>query len=407
MHQLFRKSVLSALCAFPLLTLSACGDSEVDQGNAGGGGGGSNANELIVEAAQTYSKIVLASYEDSLELAEKLDVALKKLIEEPSEATLAAARKAWLDAREPYLQTEVYRFYNGPIDDEEGPEGLINAWPLDENYIDYTVDEPTAGIINDATQDITKEALSELNEAGGDANIATGYHAIEFLLWGQDLSADGPGDRPYTDYVSGDGGTAENAERRALYLTTVSELLKEHLESLVESWKDGDGDNYRAEFEDAEGRESLAKILTGMIILSGFETGGERLQTALDSGDQEDEHSCFSDNTHRDMIQDVQGVLNVYVGSYKRIDGSVVRGTSVYDVVASEDKALADRLKKEIEESLRLANALGVPFDQEIVPGNEEGNQRVRDLIKALRTQEKTLQDVFRKFGLTVPADPE
>ena len=135
-----------------------------------------------------------------------------------------------------------------------------------------------------------------------------------------------------------------------------------------------------------------------MIILSGFETGGERLQTALDSGDQEDEHSCFSDNTHRDMIQDVQGVQNVYLGTY----GSV-SGTSIKDIVAEQDAELADRLESEIAASLAAGNALQPPFDQEIASDNAEGRARVQALIDALRTQEATLEEVFRLFELDVP----
>ena len=238
-------------------------------------------------AVATYAEIVHASYADSLEAAKDMDRAIQSFVDEPTEESLETAREAWLAAREPYLQTEVYRFYDGPIDNpEDGPEGMINAWPLDEVYIDYTEDEPEAGIINDPEIEIDAESLMELNEVGGEENIATGYHAIEFLLWGQDLSDDAAGMRPHTDYVA-DGG-APNAERRALYLVTVSGLLVEHLESLVQAW-DEDGDNYREEFENAAPGEGLRRILTGMINLSGFETGGERLQAALDSGSQEDE----------------------------------------------------------------------------------------------------------------------
>ena len=140
-----------------------------------------------------------------------------------------------------------------------------------------------------------------------------------------------------------------------------------------------------------------------MIILAGFETGGERLQAALDSGDREDEHSCFSDNTHRDMIQDIQGIQNVYVGSYTRVDGSAVSGTSVKDVVADTDSALADRLATEITSALDLANALQIPFESEIAPGNTEGNTRVQSLITALRTVEGTLEEVFTAMGFSVP----
>jgi putative iron-regulated protein len=286
------------------------------------------------------------------------------------------------------------------------------------------------GIVNDTSVTIDAATLESLNEQGGEENIATGYHAIEFLLWGQDLSADGPGSRTYLDYVDrvdagsfgcydmtthvvdclstsesecSDGSIwaenvcAVNSDRRGQYLTVASTLLSEHLTGLKEAWAP-DTENYRADFLSLSSEEQLANILTGMIILSGFETGGERLQTALDSGDQEDEHSCFSDNTHRDMIQDIQGVQNVYLGTY----GSV-SGVSIKDIVAGQDAELADKLESEIAASLAAGNALQPPFDQEIASDNAEGRARVQALIDALRTQEATLEEVFRLFELDVP----
>jgi putative iron-regulated protein len=358
------------------------------------------------EAVRTYGRIVLASYEDSLAAGQSLDAAAKALAAGPTAETLKGARDAWLAAREPYLQTEVYRFYDGPIDNpEDGPEGLVNAWPMDEAYVDYVDGKPMSGIINDSAVTIERAKLVSLNEQGGEENIATGFHAVEFLLWGQDKSATGPGDRPHTDYVRGAGATASNQERRARYLTEVTTLLSEHLQDLVSQWRSGGG-SYRDELEAAPPAEAMRRILTGMIVLSGFETGGERLQTALDSGDQEDEHSCFSDNTHRDMVQDVQGISNVWSGNYMRLDRSNVTGTGIKAVVQAANPALADQLDALISDSLRLAKALQPPFDQEIAAGNAAGRARVKALITALRAQEKALEEVFRLFGLTVP-EPE
>ena len=191
-----------------------------------------------------------------------------------------------------------------------------------------------------------------------------------------------------------------NSDRRGLYLSEASTLLTGHLSLLVDAWS-ADSENYRSEFTAMSSEEQLTKILTGMIVLSGFETGGERLQTALDTGDQEDEHSCFSDNTHRDMIQDIQGIQNVYLGTYGSING-----TGIKAVVESFDADLAARLESEIQASLDAANALQPPFDMEIASGNTEGNARVLALITALRTQEKTLEEVFRGFGFAIP-NPE
>ena len=384
-----RISSLGVVCVCGVVVAS-CGDKEDDTAAAGFSWPSSTS-----DAVSTYAQIVEASYADSLSSAETLDAALEALVSGPSSTTLDAAREAWLASREPYLQTEVYRFYDGPIDNpDDGPEGLLNAWPLDENYIDYVDGSPDAGIINDTGVTIDAATLEGLNEEGGEANIATGYHAIEFLLWGQDMSDAGPGARPHTDYVTDGSGTASNQDRRGEYLLVTGDLLLTHLTQVHDAW--ADGASYRTSFEaDPEG--SFEKILTGMIVLSGFETGGERLQASLDSGDQEDEHSCFSDNTHRDMIQDVQGIVNVWEGSY----GSV-SGTGVKAVVEAVDAELASRLDAQIAESLSLAQALQPPYDQEIAPGNSEGNARVQALVQSLRDQEEILFEVFDTFELSV-----
>jgi putative iron-regulated protein len=397
----FLKSLILAATAVGLAT--GCGDDDTSPI-------AEDYSAQMNEASHTYVDIVMASYADSLELARELDSAVDDFVARPSQARLVAAREAWLAAREPYLQTEVYRFYEGPIDNpENGPEGLLNAWPMDESFVDYVLDEEgdpdyELGIINDRDIDIDAETLEGLNEDGGEENIATGYHAVEFLLWGQDQADDGPGARPHTDFITGEDATAPNGERRGQYLRAVSGLVVTHLEQLTEAWAEGQSGNYHAEFEAATPKQRFERILTGMIVLSGFETGGERLQTALDSHDQEDEHSCFSDNTHRDMVQDVRGIQNVWLGRYERLDGSLVQAHGVRDVVHAKDPALATQLDERIETSLALAEALQPPFDREISADNPDGNERVRALITSLRThQERLLEQVFHDFGLSVP----
>jgi putative iron-regulated protein len=361
------------------------------------------------DAVEQYADIVSASYGDSLTSAEALDAAIDSFAVAPSAAGFTAAQNAWRASRLPYLQTEVYRFYDGPIDNpEDGPEGQLNAWPLDEEYIDYIAgpNGDTAGMINDPAVTIDAETITGANEVGGEKNISTGYHAIEFLLWGQDSDPEGPGARPFTDYVVGDGGTMANQDRRALYLTTASSVLLADLESLVEAWSPDGASNYRASFVAEEPADALTKIMSGMIILSGFETGGERLQAALDVGEQEEEHSCFSDNTHVDMIEDVRGVQNVWLGSYERLNGTSVSGTGIRDVIAAGDAALAEQITDQIAESLDLAEALRPPFDQEIAPGNTEGNARVEALIESLRAQSDLLAEAFQLYGLERIPDP-
>ncbi|MCB9737922.1 MAG: iron-regulated protein [Deltaproteobacteria bacterium] len=349
-------------------------------------------------ATRTYVAIAAAAFTDTQRDAAALQAACETFVAAPTAGNLAAARAAWKMARESYLQTEVFRFYDGPI---ELVEGWLNAWPLDEAYVDYVDGNPTAGLINDTSTPITAAKLAELNAFGGDANIATGYHAIEFLLWGQDHSATGPGDRPHTDYLTS-GGTAAHQDRRGSYLTVTAKLLASHLQQAQVGY-DADADSWAAEWLTAPAKKRLRDALTGMFLLAGFETGGERLQAAYDSGDQEDEHSCFSDNTHRDMVQDVRGIRNVWVGSYLRTDGTTVQGDGIRVAVQAQSPTLAARLDAEIDAALAATEALQPPFDREIAKDNPAGRARVKAAIDALQKVEATIAEVFGTFGLDIP----
>ena len=343
-----------------------------------------------------YSSLVYANYSDSIAAAKQMQQAIDAFIANPSQATQNAARKAWLNAREFYGQTEAFRFYDGPIDNEDGPEGQINAWPMDESYVDYVVGDEKAGLINNRSEAITKERLAELNEHDGEENISTGWHAIEFMLWGQDLNDNGPGARPFTDFID---GKAPNADRRRQYLQVVTELLLEDLQSVADQWKPGVKDNFRAEFEKG-GEASLRKIFVGLGSLSRGELAGERLEVAMASRDQEDEHSCFSDNTHRDAVANAQGIQNVWLGSYKRLDGSELKGPGLRDWVAAHDKAVAEKTTLQIAKSVAAANAIPAPFDQAIQGARDStARAKIQTTIDALTQQSKDLVEAAKAVG--------
>jgi putative iron-regulated protein len=356
----------------------------------------------------TYADIALAGYEDSLQTAQALDAAIDALIAKPSEETLEAAKDAWKAARIPYQQTEAYRFGN-PIVDEW--EGRVNAWPLDEGLIDYVdagygtesdsnalyvanvIANPQINIDGqevDATEITPALLQDQLQEAAGvESNVATGYHAIEFLLWGQDLHGTeaGVGERPFTDY-----STAEHADRRAAYLKAASELLVSDLEEMVGNWED-DGAARAALAE-----QGISTILTGMGSLSFGEVAGERMKLGLLLHDPEEEHDCFSDNTHVSHLYDGVGIRNVYLGSYTRTDGSVVEGPSLSELIASKDAALDTELKTMLDDSVTKLTAIadraeaGEAYDQQIGEGNEEGNAVVQAAIDALIAQTRGIE---------------
>lgn len=343
-----------------------------------------------------YADLVQANYDDSVASALQMQKAIGSFIANPSDEGLQAARKAWLDAREFYGQTEAFRFYGGPIDDDKGPEGRINAWPMDESYVDYVQDAPNAGIINNRKIQITQKKLASLNERDGEENIATGWHAIEFLLWGQDLSDTGPGARSFEDYVD---GKRPNADRRREYLKVVTEMLVTDLRFLSKAWAPKQK-NFRASFERG-GNESVRKMFVGLGSLSRGELAGERLEVALASQDKEDEHSCFSDNTHRDAVTNALGIQNVWLGQFKRLDGSQVQGPSLRDLVAAKDPALAERTSKQIAASVAAAEGIQAPFDREIVGAKDApGRQRVQKTIDSLVQQSKDLVESANAIGI-------
>jgi putative iron-regulated protein len=368
------------------------------------------------DVLKTYADIAEAGYTDSLLTATTMRLAIDKLLAEPTQDNLIAARAAWIAARIPYMQTEAYRFGNKIVDDWEGK---VNAWPLDEGLIDYVTgsygsDSPenelyAADVIANVsltiggkkidTSEITKELLADaLQEAGGvEANVATGYHAIEFLLWGQDLNGTGPGagNRPASDFNVKDC-TGGHCARRAAYLDTVTDLLIDDLAWMAEQW--GPKGEARKVLMDGSDEAGLTAIMTGLGSLSYGELAGERMKLGLMIHDPEEEHDCFSDNTFASHYFDALGIRNVYLGRYRRVDGSLVSGPSVSDLVRAKKSEADAEMRTKLAATM---DAMGVmydrgimveSYDQMIGEGNEEGNATVQKVVDALLDQTKAIE---------------
>ncbi|MGE8177658.1 imelysin family protein [Pseudomonas fluorescens] len=373
-----------------------------------------------------YADMVFAVFSDAESTAKTLQTAIDAFLAKPNAETLKAARAAWVAARVPYLQSEVFRFGNTIIDDWEGQ---VNAWPLDEGLIDYVdksyehaLGNPGANaniIANPIIQvgedkidvtDITPEKLASLNELGGsEANVATGYHAIEFLLWGQDLNGTGPGagNRPASDYLEGAGATGGHNDRRRAYLKAVTQLLVSDLEEMVGNWKPNVPDNYRAELEAEPAESGLRKMLFGMGSLSLGELAGERMKVSLEANSPEDEQDCFSDNTHNSHFYDAKGIRNVYLGEYTRTDGTKMTGASLSSLVAKADPAADAALKADLAATEAKIQVMvdhankGEHYDQLIAAGNTAGNKIVRDAIAALVKQTTSIEQAASKLGIS------
>lgn len=375
------------------------------------GSANAHPNHKATVALKTYAQIADVNYHDALADAKKLQAAIKAFTDNPTKETLLAAKDAWKVSRESYGTTEIFRLSNGPIDAEEGwvadaygnLEGQLNAWPLDENMIDYTVDaegKKTAGNIIDTAGkftpggeepkavDVTKitpEALTELNENGGEANVSTGYHAIEFLLWGQDQDygnfiKDGvtkgamvAGQRPLTDFT-----TDKLADRRKAFLNAAADKLVADVELVASAWDekvDGNKGLYRAALlgnagdKNIDEKTAVKQIAGGMGMFIKSELANERIAVAVLTPSEEDEHSCFSDNTHRDIVANYQGFKNALFGTYK---GKKV-GEAFIDNVSAEEKAKIEALVKTIDEQVAKVDKVAktkAHFDYQIQPGS-------------------------------------
>ncbi|ABU71673.1 hypothetical protein VIBHAR_02715 [Vibrio campbellii ATCC BAA-1116] len=378
------------------------------------------------QVVEHYADVAHAVFADSLTTAQTLDVKIDEFLKSPSAKKLEEVKQAWLDSRVPYQQSEVFRFGNAIVDDWEGE---LNAWPLDEGLIDYVAADyqyelgnegAAANIVANTSlqigaskldvSKITPELIADLNEVGGsEANVASGYHAIEFLLWGQDLNGTnaGAGQRAYTDFVVGSECTNGHCDRRGEYLKAAADLLVQDLEWMEKQWSADVKGNYREELLNDSADNGLRKMLFGMGSLSLGELAGERMKVALEANSTEDEHDCFSDNTHNSHYYNEQGIYNVYTGTYKGVSGKELSGPSIADLVAQKDKKAAEEIQKQFDttrsqvgELVTSAEKNNQHFDQLIAAGNAQGNALVNDTIMSLVAQTGAIERAANIVGI-------
>ena len=423
----FTKKVLVSLSVVTAIALCANAASNTEHVNSQ-----KSTLAKVNPILDAYANIALANYGDTLKDAKSLKTAIDTFAKDPSEENLENTKKAWLKARESYGQTEAFRLSNGPIDAEDGwiaetygsLEGQINAWPLDENMIDYTIDakgEKTSGNIIDTegsfnpggeestavdVTNITVDAIASLNENGGDANVASGYHAIEFLLWGQDQDYSNflkdaitngalqAGNRPLSDFTSD-----KNAKRRLAYLQVASEKIINDLELVSSAWEknvDGTKGLYQAalknqlkgenESKNIDSKEALAQIIAGLGVFIKSELANERIAVAVLTPSEEDEHSCFSDNTHRDITNNYLGFKNILTATY---DGKKY-GKSLLDALDKETKTRIEKQMASIEAKIKSIN--------EVANTKEHFDYQIRDESPQSKVIVK-LKNELRKLG--------
>ena len=383
------------------------------------------ANAVIAH----YADIAHAAYGDALTGAQKLQSTVDTFLSHPTADGLAAARASWKAARIPYLQTEGFRFANTVVDDWEP---RVNAWPLDEGLIDYVApaygtqsDQNPLYILNviantklrvgakmiDATV-IDQALLRQLQEAEGvQTNVSTGYHAIEFLLWGQNLNgaAGGQGARPASDYDV-TNCTHGNCARRAAYLKAAVDTLVSDLGDMAAAWSTGG--KARAELLAKGNDGGLAEILTGMGSLTFGEMAGERMKLGLMLHDPEEQQDCFSNNTHNSHYYDEIGLIGLWQGRYVQADGHAVEGANLRSYAMTADPASAKRLDAALDDALgaikKMKDTAGsgrMAYSQMIAAGNPDGNKLISDAMDSLVAQTRAIESVGAALHLKIASN--
>ena len=151
---------------------------------------------------------------------------------------------------------------------------------------------------------------------------------------------------------------------------------------MINEWQVGGA--YRTTFLALDEDNAIKNILTALATLSKSELGGERVFVAYDNQDQEDEHSCFSDNTHRDIRLNLAGIANVYRGSYSSISGD-----SLEDFITETNPTLGAQITAQLVAAESAVNATATPFDFAISDATER---------PFVLTSVNALQDLGDKF---------
>lgn len=404
----------------------------------------------------SYANMAHAAYKDSLDTAKALQTAVETYVATPTQENLEAAKAAYKTARQPYSQTEIFRFDEGfvtpndkrAVSSIDGWEGQVNAWPLDEALIDYVSDgyegeyssqdniinsdSITVGSIKQDTSTITPELLAEMNEIGGsEANVTTGYHAIEFMLWGQDTNGvgEGAGDRPVSDYVteagqctSGDtvNEDARICERRGEFLTAAVQLLVNDLTAMEVEWRPDSENTLRSDLMARKYDNGLRQVMYQMGSLALGELASERMQVAFVTGSTEDEHECFSDLTHLSYANNARGIQNVFNGSYRTVAGKTVGGYGIKNyLVDTGNQEAANKLSADFIKVETAFNVLvekgekqGIKIDQMIatvgqaskqgISAEEQNNRRswIENGITSLQTLTVGIENAAKMVGI-------
>lgn len=369
-----------------------------------------------------FSDMAQATYQDAANAVETLKEDVSNLLREPTQENLDEARLGWQTARVVYKQAELFRYASPQMAELVY---RVDARPLDEGFLDYvsenyvgSADNPLANFnliaqpsisIGDVTiewEDMSSDVIREqLHFAGGnEQNIAAGFPAIEFLLWGEDLGEGefGEGNRPIEDFDLANCSD-DFCNHRGTYLLAAIELLGADLANMANKW-DVTGFARAAMLEDPTA--SLKQILTAMGSVAIIELGANNLAAGIEGDDAELELDAFSDYAFASHLLTARGLMNSYLGEYFTLDGDVVAGDAVSDMLIEADEELDRRFRLALSvTAVRVRTVIRHTRDEEALDEifankSEAGLAKINELLVALEKEAALVQEIATVLGL-------
>jgi len=350
-----------------------------------------------------YSNIAEATFGSALSQGRALKEAVSAFVKDPKAETHLLAKVSWMRARLPFLQSEFSRM-SADSDKIDGDySNRLNGWPIDPGHIDYIANEPGENIISNEEKypAINSELLRSINLKAGKSDFTTGYHVIEFLLWGEDLNKSSSGKRSYKDYEENNSALAK---RRADYLVACCDLLIGDLEDLASEWDSGRKNNLRSRLESMPPDQAISKIM-GRVSFLADDLAKSQIDPIIAKELVFQEQSTFSDTTHFDFLHTVAGISNLAAGAYVGLDGKLqVVGLGLIGLSEQTPNSKADKIRTLINNAMKSAQAFKGPFDQfdrggDNVSSSEDAAITLKALSESLQSFAEAINTLSNSLG--------
>jgi len=311
--------------------------------------------------------------------ATKLSASVGALCDAPTDDTLKAAQAAWRAARKPWKRSEPFRF--GPAEDLRLGAAL-DFWPARPDTIEAAI---TA-----APEPVTPEHIASLGTS------SKGLPALEYLIF------DPMGGNAAV--LASLGAADPAAQHRCGYARALAETLEIDAKALNKAWSP-EGDAFVDQVANAgrgsalfpSSQDGLSKVIN---VLAAFmqQANETKLSTPLGAAtgtpDPNLVESPYSDNSIDDLLANVDGVEDLYLGKHGEHSGK-----GLTELVVARSSAIDATVKKSLADARAKVAALPAPL-RTSVTGDPTPINVAHEAMRTARRSFST--DVASVLGITI-----